>query len=111
MDKQRNSKAILAKNLAVLMSKHGWKQDVVAKKTRGKMDQTTVGRIKAAKVSTSTEKIDALAAVFEIEPWMLLVPDLDPANLPVLRDATSQERELWKKIEDSAKLLGLLDVK
>lgn len=39
-------------------------------------------RLKAQDSATRITTIAKLAAVFKVEPWHLLLPDLDPANPP-----------------------------
>lgn len=106
MTKTKNLRHILADNLKALKANHQLSQTKIAKLTKGAMDQTTVGRIERADIATTVDMINALALAFELEPWQLLTPELDPKNPPILRERTNEERELWKKLTESAKQLG-----
>jgi transcriptional regulator with XRE-family HTH domain len=106
MTKTKNLRRILADNLKALKSEHKLSQTKVAKLTKGAMDQTTVGRIERADIATTVDMIEALAQAFEIEAWQLLSPNFDPKNPPILRERSKEERELWKKLTESAKQLG-----
>ena len=88
---------ILAKNIEALMQASC---DLRTQAKLGKaagIDQRTVGRILKAEHSPSMDKVQAIADAFGIMPWQLLVPDLDPKNLPAC-DLTSVEVELYKKL-------------
>lgn len=71
------------------------------------MDQTTVGRIERAEIATTVDMLDALGKAFGLSAWQLLTEDLDHKNPPILREPSKEERELWKKLTESAKHLGL----
>ena len=107
MVKSKNLRDILAANTTALRGARELSQAKVAKLSGGIMDQTTVGRIERAEIATTVDMIDGLAKAYDLEPWQLLTPDLDPKNPPILREPTREERELWKKLTESAKLLGL----
>lgn len=107
MNKVRNLREILAINVLTLKSARNLSQTKIAKMSGGAMDQTTVGRIERMQIATTVDMIDGLARAFELEPWQLLTPNLDPKNPPILREPTREERELWKKLTESAKQLGL----
>lgn len=74
---------ILADNLKTLMSKKKISQTDVSNASA--IAQTQVSRILREKLETGINKLFNLAKALGIEPWQLLVPDLDPANLPALQ--------------------------
>lgn len=54
--------------------------------------------------NTGIDTIDLIARAFGLQAWQLLVPDLDPANIPALRSRNSEMalyRELEKKIQSA----------
>lgn len=106
MNKTKNLRRILATNLKALKLEHKLSQTKIAKMTNGAMDQTTVGRIERADIATTVDMIEALAEAFDLEPWQLLSPTFDPKNPPILRERSKEERELWKKLTESARQLG-----
>lgn len=87
---------VLAENVRALMDERGLKQTGVAKNaTRaGKpIDQRTVGRVLAGEFPAQVTTLDGLAAGIGVEPWQLLVPNLDPKSLPkpVVPDLTEEQ--------------------
>lgn len=95
---------ILAKNLAALMkaSQLLKTQQAVATATKraGKpIDQKTVSRILKAEVSVQLDTVQAIAAAFDVEPYQLLVPGLNPKNPQVLRALSPEEENLYRALE------------
>lgn len=75
-----------------------------AKQYGAKIDQTTVGRIERAAVPTTIDTLQSLALGLGVEPWQLLVHDLDTENLPKLGAGTvaNDELELLQKYRASS---------
>lgn len=73
---------ILADNLRKLMkaSKDLTSQADVGAKAG--VNQRTVGRILNQEHFPTLDILEAIAGVFKLEPWQLLVPNLDPSNPP-----------------------------
>jgi transcriptional regulator with XRE-family HTH domain len=107
MVKSKNSREILAANVKALKQARGLSQTKIAKMSGGAMDQTTVGRIERAEIATTVDMLDALGKAFGLSPWQLLTENLDCKNPPVLRETNHHEKELWGKLMESAKGLGL----
>lgn len=85
MPKNKPLIEVLATNVRSLMKDRGLKQATVSKHatTRGRtIDQRTVGRVLNAEFPAQVSTIEALAIGIGVEPWQLLVPDLDPKALP-----------------------------
>ncbi len=101
--------AILAGNLRRLMDASSAlrTQQAVAKATRGVVNQTTVGRILSRKHNPTASTVAALARAFDLSPWQLLVPDIDPANPPTLRTAEGAEAEFYRRMQALAAELGI----
>lgn len=62
------------------------------------MDQKTVWRIINKKNEPTTLQISRLAGVFELEPWKLFVPNLEPTNAPMLATESANLRKMLKTI-------------
>lgn len=58
----------------------------VAEASGGKLTNGTVGRIAAGSHTTDIDALADLAEVFGLQPWQLLVEDLNPRALPRLVD-------------------------
>ena len=99
-------RTILGDNVKACRKSMNLSQTKLAQSTKI-MDQTTVGRIENATISTTVDMIEALAAALGLEPWHLFIEHVDRKNPPIIRGRTSTERELWNRIEESATLLGL----
>lgn len=63
-----------------------------------------IQRMVAGTVSPTLRQIDDVAALLGLQSWQLLVPNLDPRNLPVVT-MTTAERDLYARLRsDIAKL-------
>jgi transcriptional regulator with XRE-family HTH domain len=71
----------------------------------------TATRLKEQRTSVGLDVIDQIAVAFQVDPWQLLVPGMNPSNPPVLRQANDAERELYKRLLQVAKDLSSLDPK
>ena len=82
--KPSRSLQVLAENLERLMgaSLEFNTQPKVAEKA--KIDQKTIWRIMKRQNEPSIDKVERIASVFGLEPWQLMVPQLDPMNKPAL---------------------------
>lgn len=87
------ARAILSKNLRTLIQQA--REDdprlgairKVAAESGGKLTNGTVGRIAAGTHVTDIDTLADLAEVFGLQPWQLLVENLNPKALPRLADA------------------------
>jgi hypothetical protein len=101
---------VLATNVRSLMNERRLKQATVSKNatTRGRtIDQRTVGRVLNAEFPAQVSTIEALASGIGVEPWQLLVPDLDPKALP--RPAPAQPDLSPAELEQVERVLGELE--
>lgn len=64
----------------------------IADASGGALTNGTVGRIMAASHTTDLDKLEALARLFQLQPWQLLVDDLDPERPPLLVNADLVEQ-------------------
>lgn len=78
MDKK--PRRLLAENLRRLMDANN--MSTHAMKRASGLPQTTIARILREEVAVTLDTLMPLAKALRLEPWMLLVPDLDPAFPP-----------------------------
>lgn len=100
----RQAREVLAENLSALMRERPrldtFKKIVAA----GGPSNGTLDRIRRRKTGCSV----TLARTFDLHPWQLLVPGLQPNNPPLVRDVTDTERRLWERLDGLMKELGEL---
>lgn len=104
MVKSLSNKDILADNLKRLMDKNGHSQGDVHRLTG--LSQSSIGRILNRQVDATISSIDAIANLYRLQSWQLLVFDMQPDNPPVLREASEKEREFYEKIKLAAQELA-----
>lgn len=91
---------MLAANINALMAARPRLDTVKKVHAAGGPSTGTVDRIRRAEIGTSVDQLDQFAAVFELEPWQLLVPGLQPNNPPILQNRAGEvERALWARID------------
>lgn len=102
---------VLADNLRALMrhsatlpeDKRLDTQDKVAKATGNAINQRTVSRILRAEHKVRIDTIAALAEAFDVAPYQLLIPGLNPRNPQVLRALSPAEERLYSALEEARK--------
>lgn len=97
----KSPEKVLAENLARLMSHYPSLSSEAKIAKSGKLSQRTVNRARNGR-QVKLESLKGLADAFEMAPWQLLVPGLDPANPPILA-LTDEEKALYKRLADAAK--------
>lgn len=102
--KKRPTAQILAANVNRLMDAGKWANRRLSKASG--VSEGAIQRARRADVSANLETIEGLAAVFHVDPWMMLVEDLDPANLPTMTFPTAQERKLYERFKSLADEIG-----
>lgn len=85
-----NLRGVLAKNVQTVMEKVPALGSQPKLATKG-IGQTTVGRIARAETAVNLDNLEELAAKIKVQPWQLLVPNLDPTKIPALRGQYSLE--------------------
>jgi len=81
------------------------------------MSLSSVQRILAAddasqadkSVAPTVDKLEDMATAFEIAPYQLLIPGLDPRNPQVLRELTETEKLLYKRLMRAEEKLALYE--
>lgn len=101
---------VLAENVKAIRKHHKKTQPEVTQ-TAGRrgflLSQATISRVERGALDVSISVLQAIAAGLETHPWQLLVPGLDPSNLPALKAATEAERLLWERLKTAAKQAGI----
>lgn len=98
MTKTIPTERILADNLNRLMAER-WALDSNPKLSAvTKLSTSTISRLRNAAAACTLDTLDLLAEAFEIWPWQLLVPNLDPANFPVLRTLSAEEAMMYERL-------------
>jgi transcriptional regulator with XRE-family HTH domain len=107
MTKRKPARDILAANIERLREATGrgkrLPQSFLAK--AGGPSQSTVGRWLNQRTAPTLRTIDAAAAYFGLEPWQLLIEDLDIENKPRLEP--QNESEFHRRVAELAKELGI----
>lgn len=94
---------MLGANLIRLMEAH---PEVGSNPKLGKrtdLGTGTISRLRNGEVEPTTKTLEKLARAFHVEPWQLLVPNLEPGNLPTLQPVTETERRLYERLREVAK--------
>jgi transcriptional regulator with XRE-family HTH domain len=89
---------IVAENVAALMQASRNCGTDAKLASRSGIGRGTVQRVRRAEVSVSVGNLAAIAAAYDLQPWQLLLENLDPTNPPALKVASETERRLWAKL-------------
>ena len=92
------TKDVLAENINTLMRVNTSLDS--NPKVSGKADLGTgsISRIRNADGAINLDTLDKLAKCFDLQPWQMLVPELDPKSPPVLRSMSVTEVELFERL-------------
>jgi hypothetical protein len=96
---------VLAENIINLMEFHGILSNAALAKA-AKIDASTVGRMINKKHASQIDRVQAVARVFELDAWQLLIPNLDPSNPPVAQ-LTAVERDLYDRLRTAAEAFSI----
>ena len=80
---------ILSRNLKALMAAKPGLETIkkIVAATDGRLSNGKLDRIRRADATTDIDTLYEIATTFELQPWQLLVENLDPLDLPTLNDA------------------------
>jgi hypothetical protein len=112
MAKMRPISEIVAENVARLIEhdkktgKSKIPQSFLAQKG---VSQATIGRVLKAEVATRVETVAVIARHFDLQPWQLLVEGFNPKEPPLLRVATGNEAEFYRRVLALAKEMGIAE--
>ena len=105
--KTLRARAQVAHNLKAVMDHTGITQMDIERKTGKEIRQSTVSRILAQKHAADLDTLETISQALGYTVWQLMVPHLDPANPPVIQNATPQERELYDRLRAAAEILQI----
>jgi hypothetical protein len=91
-------KRVLWDNLVALMCKHWGGENLTRLAREAECGPGTASRIKAQETSVGIDVLTKLAGPFDLQPWQLLVPGLDPEHPPTLKPVTDEERQLFERL-------------
>lgn len=94
-------RTVFQANLHRLIRPNGSAISVNAWAKGRELDQTTINRLVNGQ-DPKLSMIEKIAAVCDLAPWQLLVPDMVPSNPPMLRGATPTEQSFYKKMAELA---------
>lgn len=97
----KSARQVLADNVKALRERHPELGGLRAWSRRFKVGEATLHRILHADAAIKIDSIEAVAKGFGLPAWMLLVPDLDPDNLPVA--LSPNERDFYRRLQAAAK--------
>ena len=95
---------LVAANVRALIAYHQQSINAFCR-SRG-LVQTTVNRLVSGKMNPTATVIADIANAVGLQPWQLLVPDLDPRNPPVLRTISPAEADLYRKLAEALQNLS-----
>ena len=106
-----NTREILRNNVITLMvHKYGkenmYKTNQESKERGCEISIGVLQRIKSMDTDIRMSVLESIANFFELQPWQLLVENIDATNPPVLREISQEERELYESIKNAAKKLA-----
>jgi len=102
----RATRDVLAENLNVLMSAYPSLDSNPKLAKRAKLGVGTIARVRNSDAAVNLDTLDKLAGCFDLHPWQMLVPNLDPKSPPVLRSMSPAESELFERLRSVIKAAG-----
>lgn len=90
----------LWRNVSALMRHKYGKENLTRMAADCSIGPGTASRIKEAHTSVGIDVIERLAECFGVEPWHLLMPDLDPLHLPVA--LPRDEADFYRSVRKAA---------
>ena len=100
------SRQVLAANLKALMASLSALDTFCILVAAGGPSNGTLDWIRRMESGASIDQLDILAKIYGLEPWQLLVPNLDPTNPPMLASISQRQLEMLERIKQAAKELG-----
>jgi len=83
-------------------------QAALAKASR--IGQRSVSRILRGEQSPTLDMVGKLAHAFGLEPWQMLVPDLEPDNPPITKQIDKSQQELLARFRLAAQELARYEI-
>lgn len=98
MPEPRATRDVLAENLNTLMRAYPSLESNPKLSRRAKLGVGTIARVRNSDAAVNLDTLDKLAGCFDLQPWQMLVPDLDPKSPPVLRSLSAAESDLFERL-------------
>lgn len=98
---------VVAANVRALMDRDEELNSNLKLGGKTKLGHSAISRILHGQ-NITLKSLEALGRVFELEPWQLLVPIVDPKNPPALKVFTEAEKAFYAKIDEAEKALKAL---
>lgn len=92
----------LAANLERLMRQYADLNSSPKLEAKSHVKLATINRIRRCETGATLDTLDALAGAFDLQPWQLLVPDMQPDNPPVLTAVSDAEKALYERLAKAA---------
>ena len=100
-----DSKTVLWRNVSALMKKRWGRENLSRLARDAAIGPGSATRIKEKRTSVGLDVLEKVAACFGLQPWQLLIVDLDPENLPVA-PLTQQDAIKIERMREAAKQLA-----
>jgi transcriptional regulator with XRE-family HTH domain len=97
-------------NLERLMLAHKDLGTQSALAAQAKVGQTSIGRILAKEQSPTLDMVYKISEAFQLEPWQMLISDLDPNNPPITKAVDERQRALFDRFRQAAEELAHYNV-
>ena len=98
------SRKVLAQNLHRLMAARPKLNSNPKLSKRSGVGIATLSRILNMSSAATLDTVTRLASAFEMTPWQMLVPGLDPSNPQILRSTSPAEEALYSKLREVVEL-------
>lgn len=98
MSQAKATRDVLAENLNLLMGAFPSLDSNPKLARKAKLGIGTIARVRNSDAAANLDTLDKLASCFDLQPWQMLVPGLDPKHLPVLRSLSPAEAELFERL-------------
>lgn len=87
-----DAKKILWDNLLSLMVMRYGEENIYRLNKESGISKGTLARIKDQKTAVGLDLLEKLADFFHMQPWQMLIPELDPKNPPVFAITEAEKR-------------------
>ena len=88
---------IIADNLKRLKTHHHLTNLKMAKRCH--VSEGTINRAMSGEVGVASDVLATIAAGLGLEPWQIMVQNLDPANPPLIAKITPEEQALYDRLK------------
>jgi len=96
-------RGVLADNLEALMTSGSPLSSSPKLEQKSGVAIATINRIRRKESGATIDSLDAIAAAYDLEPWQLLIRNMDPKNPPVVAGVSEQEKALYERLQSSAR--------